>query len=209
MAALLPLVFLGIAYVPPTMWLQYLAMPVPFLVIAFAYPLLALRRVMEKPQSRGWYTGACCVVGTASVLSVLGLSPVLSRTVFVLVPGKWKPVELHEAWRRMTEQAKEPRLVLTLGPLSALEAGCDIYPELSAGSIVYRIADRMTPQERLVTHTVGPATLQELVNERPPAAVIVGVEPSRFAALEEPLRRLVSSDWPSTTADTLQVYLRP
>ncbi|MHC4520694.1 MAG: hypothetical protein ACYTAS_19050, partial [Planctomycetota bacterium] len=39
LAAVLPVVFFVIAYIPPTMWHQYLAMPVPFLVIALAYPL--------------------------------------------------------------------------------------------------------------------------------------------------------------------------
>lgn len=205
--ALLPLVFLVIAYIPPTMWLQYLAMPVPFITIALAYPLLALRR-QESPHGIGRQVGMLALPA-AALLSIVAYPIVLSRTVFALVPEKWEPIRLHGMSRDMTGQVKEPRLVLTLGPLYPLEGGCDIYPELSSGSIVYRIADRMTPQERQITHTVGPGTLDEMAKDRPPAAVIVGVEPPRFRFLEEPLRRLVPPDWRTENADTLQAYLRP
>jgi hypothetical protein len=200
-AALLPLVFVVIAYVPPTMWLQYLAMPVPFLVIALAYPLRAL--------GRGNFAGPKIVLLGAALLCVLVYPEVLSRAVFVLVPEKWEPVRFHRLSRDLARQVKEPKLVLTLGPLYALEAGCDIYPELSSGSIVYRIADRMTPEERRITRTVGPTTLAELAKDRPPAAVLVGVEPRRFADLEKPLRQLVPPDWLRENADPLEVYLRP
>jgi hypothetical protein len=215
MAVVLPLLFLLIAYIPPTMWLQYLAMPMPFVAIALAYPLLALRR-----QTAGLKTGrtsshplirqlGAFALPGAAVLSVILYSAILSRAIFALVPEKWEPVRLHCMSQEMTRQVKEPKLVLTLGPLYALEGGCDIYPELSSGSIVYRIADRMTPEERRITNTVGPASLDGMVKDRPPAAVIVGVEPQRFAFLEEPLRRVVAPDWRSVDADSLKVHLRP
>ncbi len=206
-AALLPLVFIVIAYIPPTMWLQYLAIPVPFLTVAFAYPLLALRR-----RASGHDLGrrvATFALPVAAVLSVLVYPVPLSRAVFALVPGKWEPVKVHAVARTLMEQVAEPKYVATLGPLHALEGGCEVYPELSSGSIVYRIADRMTPEERQITHTVGPGTLGDMVNACPPCAVLVGVEPPRFSSLEEPLRRLVPADWRRQEADTLQAYLRP
>lgn len=207
LAALLPLVFLAIAYVPPTMWLQYLAMPVPFITIAFVYPLLALRR-QASARDLGKRVGAFAMP-VAALLSVVMGPTVLSRTVFVLIPEKWEPIRLHKISRAAMGEVKEPRRVLTLGPLYALEGGCDIYPELSSGSIVYRIVDQMTPEERQITRTVGPGTLDQMGKARPPAAVIVGVEPSRFGFLEEPLRRIVPPDWRRQDADTLQIYLRP
>lgn len=214
-AAVLPLVFLLIIYIPPTMWIQYLAMPVPFLAIAFAYPLLALRRRAEdlKADRASWRGFGRHVVTFAlpgaALLCVLIYPAVLSRAIFALVPEKWEPVRLHGVSREMTKQVKEPRLVLTLGPLYSLEGGCDIYPELSSGSIVYRIADRMTPEERRIAHTVGPDTLGEMAKEHPPVGVIAGVEPQRFAFLEEPLRQLAMPDWHRVDAGTLRVYLRP
>ena len=108
------------------------------------------------------------------------------------------------------DNVEEPRLVCTLGPLQALEGGCDIYPELACGSIVYRVADLMSPQQREVTHAVGAATLAALLEQRPPSAVMVGVEPSHFSFLEEPLRNWVPVDWQRLTYDNgLQVYSRP
>ena len=109
----------------------------------------------------------------------------------------------------MLEQVKEPRRVLTLGPLYALEAGCEIYPELASGSIVYRIADRMTPEERRIACAVGPQTIDDMVHGRPADAVIVGVERDKFSGLEDPLRRSVPLDWHSKSIEPLQAYWRP
>jgi hypothetical protein len=143
-------------------------------------------------------------------LAALAYPVVLYRGLFLAVPEKWTPLEFHRTAREIAGDIKEPGPLLTLGPLSALEGGRDIYPELSCGSIVYRVADLMTPQERQTTHTVGPRTLADLTGPRPPAGVVVGVEPSYFASLEEPLRKLVGPDWRRDTyGDTLQVYRRP
>jgi len=210
MAALLALVFFVIAYIPPTMWQQYLAFPVPFIVIALAYPLASLRRGAGKPEGRGRYRLAAGLVGAGAVVAVLAYPVVLSRSLAVLVPENWTPIQLHGTSRDIAAKVPEPRLVLTLGPLQAIEGGCDIYPELSCGSIVYRIADRLSPQERRITHTVGPKTLNELVTTRPPAAVIAGVEPSYFSMLEDPLRQSAPPDWRRETyGDRLEVYMRP
>ena len=210
LAALLPLAFFVIAYIPPTMWQQYLAVPVPFLTIGLAYPLLALCRRAEKSEGSGRYKAASCLMGIAAVISILAYPVVLYRSIFVLVPERWTPVELHKESLDLTAKVKEPAVVLTLGPLYALEGGCDIYREFACGSIIYRVADRMSVEERQITRTVGPKTLDELVKGRPPAAVIVGVESSRFSFLEDPLRRWVPSDWPRETGkSTRQVYLRP
>jgi len=85
--------------------------------------------------------------------------------------------------------------MLTLGPLYALEGGGSIYAELSCGSIVYRVADRMLPGERQITHTVGPGTLAACANSRPPSGIVVGVESPDFAFLEEPLQKLAPPGW--------------
>jgi hypothetical protein len=81
---------------------------------------------------------------------------------------------------------------------------------LASGSIIYRVADLMTPEERQLTHTVGAATLSALVQARPPSAVIVGVEPSYFSFLEDPLRESVPPGWRrETRKNGWLVYLPP
>jgi hypothetical protein len=210
LAALLPIVFLAIAYIPPTMWHQYLAVPVPFAVTAFAYPLVWLRRRAEEGNRIISYKGACWLLAVAVVTTVFAYPLVLYRNLMVLVPERWMPVEIHALSGEITATMKGREPVLTLGPLYALEGGRDIYPELSCGSVVYRVADRLTPEERRLTHTIGPDSLRELVQDRPPSGVIVGVETPRFSFLEDPLRRLVPPGWPRTTTENgLQIYTRP
>ena len=210
LAALLVLLLFVIAYIPPTIWHQYLAVPVPFVAIALAYPLVAMRRHADESSKRGPYRLTCGLVGAAAVIAVLTYPMVLQRCLFLAVPERWTPVELHRTSVKIAADIKEPGPVVTLGPLYALEGGLEIYPELSCGSIVYRVADLMTEDERQITHTAGPEMLGKLVRDHPPAAVMLGVEPSYFAFLEEPLRRLVPADWRRDTYDNaLQVYHRP
>ena len=120
------------------------------------------------------------------------------------------PIEIHKISKDIAQRAKEPKLILTLAPLFALEGGSDIYTELSCGAIIYRAADSMSPSERSVTHTTGPQTLGELLKNSPPSAVILGVEHGRLAFLEDPLQAVVKPDWERKVYENgLAVYFRP
>jgi hypothetical protein len=183
---------------------------VPFLAIALAYPLVALRRHAGEFKNGHWYGLTCGLMGAAALVVVLAYPLVLNRCLFLVVPERWTPVEFHQLSVKTMADLEEAGPVLTLGPLHALEGGRDIYPELSCGSVVYRVADRLTTPDRQITHTVGPQSLEEMVRSHSPAGIIVGVEPSYFAFLEEPLRKLAPPDWVRDTyGDTLQVYHRP
>ncbi len=208
LAALLPLTFFIIALIPPTMWRQYLAMPVPFLVISFALPLLYLRKLTDKTSVSKHFKIATALI-TVCVLVAVACHPViLYRTPIVLIPEKWVPIEIHKISEDIAERTKEPKLILTLAPLLALEGRSDIYTELSCGAIIYRIADSMLPSERSVTHTVGPKKLGELLGKSPPSAVVLGVEMRR---LEEPIfESIVKPDWERKTYEnSIVVYFRP
>lgn len=194
LASLLVLVFFIIAFIPPTIWKQYLAMPVPFIVISFAYPLLCLRQLADKEKDNKQFTAARAVVGVCMALAVVSYSIVLSRAVVLFYPEGWVPVRVHKISQDIAEKTQEPKKILTLAPLFALEGGCDIYTELSCGSIVYRIGDRLSAWNRDVTHTAGSRDLAELVDKDPPSAVIVNVEEMEF--LEEPLiKTSVKPNW--------------
>jgi hypothetical protein len=105
------------------------------------------------------------------------------------------PKELHKVSVDIVEKTKEPKLILSLAPLLALEGDGEIYTQLSCGSIIYRIADSLSPEDRLTTNTVGLETLPQLVEENPPSAVILGNEYGKMAVLEIPLKRTVQADW--------------
>ncbi|NQT01573.1 MAG: hypothetical protein HQ580_06095 [Planctomycetes bacterium] len=195
LAALLPLTFLIIALIPPTMWRQYLAMPVPFLAIGFALPLLYLRKLADKSGANMHFKIATALVGLCVFVAVTSYPVVLYRTPIVLVPERWVPIEIHKISEDIAERTKEPKLILTLAPLLALEGGGDIYTELSCGAIIYRVADSLSASQRNITHTAGPKTLGELLEKTPPSAVILGVERGKLASLEAPLQAVVKPDW--------------
>jgi 4-amino-4-deoxy-L-arabinose transferase-like glycosyltransferase len=206
---LLVLVFFVIAFIPPTMWRQYLAMPVPFMVISFAYPLLYLRQFADKAKGNKQFKIACSVFAFCVVLAVFSYSDVLSRAVVLFYPEGWVPIRVHKISEDIAEKTEEPKKILTLAPLFALEGGCDIYTELSCGSIVYRIGDRLSARNRDVTHTAGASDLAKMVAKEPPSAVIVNVEKMRF--LEEPLiKTTVKPDWEMKVYKSGPVvYFRP
>lgn len=208
-AALLVLVFCVIALIPPTMWRQYLAMPVPFIVVFFAYPLLYLRELADKSNYNKQFKIACTAVAFCAVVTVISYPVVLHRTIFLLVPEGWTPIQLHKVSQDIAEKTQEPKKILTLAPLFALEGGCNIYTELSCGSIVYRIGDRLSAWNRDITHTAGPRDLAKMVAKEPPSAVIVNVEKMRF--LEEPLiKTAVKPDWEMEVYKSGPVvYFRP
>jgi hypothetical protein len=112
----------------------------------------------------------------------------------LLVPEGWVPIRVHKISQDIAEETKEPKKILTLAPLFAIEGGCEIYTELSCGAIVYRIGDRLSAWNREITNTAGPSDLAELVDKEPPSAVIINVEGMKF--LEEPLiKTAVKPDW--------------
>ncbi len=195
LAALLPVTFLIIALIPPTMWRQYLAMPVPFLVTGFALPLLYLRKLADKSGANKHFKIAACSVGVCVLVAVTSCPFVLKRIPIVLVPERWEPIEIHKISEDIAERTKEPKLILTLAPLLALEGSCDIYTELSCGAIIYRVADSMSASQRSITHTIGPKTIGELLEKTPPSAVILNVERGKLELLEAPLQAIVKPDW--------------
>ncbi len=194
LAALLPLAFFVIALGLPRIWRQHLAAPVPFLIIGAAYPLLYLRKLVHK-TGLGRHFKIAAVLAALSIFIAVAFYPVvLYRIPLLLRPQSWTAIELHKISEDIAEKTKDPKLILTLAPLYALEGGCDIYPEFSAGSFIYRVANFMTDSDRAVTHSVGPKTLRELLEKTPPSAVILGVEmefleEGLFEAVVEPDRQ--------------------
>ncbi|MBM4028647.1 MAG: hypothetical protein FJ280_25110 [Planctomycetes bacterium] len=210
LAGAVVLLFFVIAYLPPVMWQQYLAVPVPFVAVALAFPLAVLEQEKSKKSKLKSKTGARTFAFFLLPFAFLLANPAaLGRSAALLAPQQWVPIQLHRTCQEMAGTIQEPRRVLTLGPLYALEGNCDIYPEL-ANPFSYRVADRLSAHERTITHTVGPETLDELIRDRPPSGVLLGVEPPYTSFLEDPLRRLVPPTWRrATVGGTLQIHYAP
>jgi hypothetical protein len=209
LAVLLPLIFLIIALIPPTMWKQYLAMPAPFLVISFAYPLLYIRKLTDIPAHNKHFQIARILIAACALVSMFLHPVVLHRIPRLLRPQRWPPIRLHRISQDIAERTKHDEPILTLAPLYVLEGGGNIYDEFSSGPFVYRIADYISPPDREIVHAVGRETLGQLLEKSPPAAIILGAEPK---PLEAPFLQAVASHsqrWDVKTYDNgLIVYFR-
>ena len=210
LAASLTGVFFAAALSLPTIWRQYLAPPVPFLLCSFAYPLASLKGLSSRNGARIPIAAGAALIGVGVLAAwATGIST-SENMVACLKPARWVPIQLHRTATDIAENTREPKQILTLGPLFALEGGCGIYPELSAGPFTYRIGNLMSETDRRVTRTAGPEEIAPLAERAPPSAIIVGTEPQYFSRLEEPLESLAGADWGKKTYENeLRVYFRP
>lgn len=186
LAVLLVFVFFIIALIMPAVWRQHLAMPIPFIIISFAFPLLYLRKLNSDTSPNRHFKLARALVVACAVAVVASYPLGLHRVPKLFDLQSWTPICLHRISEDIAEKTKSPKLILTLAPLYALEGGCDIYTEFSSGPFVYRVADYLSASDRRLTHSVGPRNVKELIEKSPPSAVILGAE-RRF--LEVPLFR--------------------
>ena len=70
--------------------------------------------------------------------------------------------------------AAPPGRVLTLAPLTALEAGLPIYPEFSTGPFAWRVARFVAPERRARLRLVSPDELESYLSHDPPAVILLG-----------------------------------
>jgi hypothetical protein len=191
------------------MWRQYLAMPVPFLIISFAIPLLYLRKLYSDTAHNKYFEVTCALVIASAVVAVITYPVVLCRIPVLLKPQSWVPVQLHRISEDIAQKTQSPKLILTLAPLYAVEGGCDIYPQLASSPFVYRVSHLMTDSELEAVKAACPRTLKKLLEEHPPSAVVLGVEPDY---LEIPIfraARLYLGNWEKKEYQNgLVVYFR-
>ncbi len=184
LASLLAIVFLIIAFVPLTMWSQYFAPPVPFLLISFAWPLLFLRKLSTDTKLHALFKIARILLAAVIFVLVFVYCDNGKPVRKLLNPQSWTPMQLHATAEDIAGKIKSPKLILTLAPLYALEGGCDIYTELSAGPFVYRVANGLSYEQIEKVNSVAPKTLGYMLEQSPPSAVIFGTEPKM---LEKPI----------------------
>ena len=111
----------------------------------------------------------------------------------------WVPVKVHQISMDVAEKTKEPKLVVTMTPLYALEGGCDIYPELSAGWMGCNIACQMSAPKREATNTLDADKFKEMLAERPPSAIVIDRTSSSSVGLV--FLRIAKTEWPEQHYD--------
>jgi hypothetical protein len=184
-------------------------MPVPFIIISLAWPLAFFHKARLVTGNNKLYLTGSSLIIISAIIAVISFPVVLQRIPAIFDRQNWVPVRVHKISKDIAARAGKDGQILTLAPLWALEGGCNIYPELSAGAFVYRIGDFLSPQDRAVTHTTSPDTIAELTKTTPPCAVILGAD---MPFLEETLYQAVVTDaWKRQDyiEAGLVVYFRP
>jgi len=170
--ACLTAAFFLIAFAPLTMWLQYFAVPLPFMIVSFAYPLALLKGLFDSR----YFKTASVLTAALVFITVLYDPVVLYRIPRFFSPQNWAPIKLHNIANDISANTREPKRILTLAPLLALEGNCKIYDELSAGVFALRVADYLSYGQREITNTVGLSEVKGLAQSSKPFAVILKVE---------------------------------
>ncbi len=179
-----------IIYIPPTIWRQYFASPVAFIIIASAYPILYLRKHLTDLK----YSKIAVTIFTASAaIAIMTNSFALQKILILSDYNLWTPIKVNRISQKIAELTPHPQTALTLAPLYALQGRCLIYPELATGSITYRIADKLSAKQRKLTITAGPSQLNLLIKIAPPTVIILNVEP--LASLERTLYPYIQNDF--------------
>ncbi|MHC4310271.1 MAG: hypothetical protein ACYSSN_10025 [Planctomycetota bacterium] len=193
LSSIITVVFFIITFLPPAMFEQYFAMPALFIIVSFTYPVFYLSKLSNHAMFKKHLNIACCIITISVILTVLFNTNILKRLPNLSKPQSWPAIELHNISQDIANKISEPKLILTLAPLYALEGGCKIYPEFSSGPFVYRVADAINDNARATVVGAGMEDLVELTNEFPPSAIILGTEPR---GLEEPIyNTAVKPDW--------------
>lgn len=173
-AAVIPFILIG-SFAPSPLFNQYFYAPVPFVILAAVFALAAAWS--DAPPLRSSATLLlACVAGAIAV----GASHFTDIT-HLFSPREWVPVERHAEAQRLHQEVRSGR-ILTLAPVSALEAGLNIYPAFSTGPFGWRVASFIPPDKRVRLRLVSPGELENYLRDDLPRAILLGYEKG-----EEPL----------------------
>jgi hypothetical protein len=193
LSSVITVIFFVIAFIPPAMFEQYFAMPALFIIISFAYTMLHISRLNTAALLKKYLNVAYCIITASLILTVAYNVNIINRIPNLFKPQNLPPMQLHNISKDISNKIGEPKLILALAPLYALEGGCEIYREFSAGPFVYRIADLINDKSLEIVTGAGMTDLAELTKNSPPSAVILGTEPH---GLEQPIyNALVKPEW--------------
>lgn len=199
LAFLIPVIFLIIAICSPEVLYENFAILIPFIIISFTYPLLYLRRLGTSNSPHSFFRTVSLVVIACAFSTVLSNQLLLWRTSRILRPQSWIPMKVHQISEEVAQKSKEPKLVVTLAPLYALESGCDIYPELSAGWDGCKIASTMSASKRKITNTLDAEAFREMLKETPPSAIVIDRISRSSVGLV--FLRIAKTEWPEQDYD--------
>ncbi len=168
---------LAAALAPTPTQRQYFLPLLPFLFILWGLgeadlrgpPSRRLRQVMTAAIAVGALIGAgryAYLVGeSAARLAQGGLPPILQVTD-----------QAHWIGGRLAAAGVGGDIV-TPSPQAVADSGSPLDPRLAAGPFFYRTGDLVSDRQQRRLHAISPRSLAAFLDEGPPAAIVVGLEP--------------------------------
>jgi hypothetical protein len=166
-AGLLPFFAVASCGMTPTQYQHfYLLLPILFLVAVYA---IAAEVGTERVGPR-WRR---LVLAGVIVAAVPGLPRWYWPVIELPRPDHWVPVRVHRLGEWVRAHTAPGDRVLTIEPAIPLEADVEVYPPFAVGRHVVHVAPLATAEERGRQHLPWGETLEGLLAERPPDAVLL------------------------------------
>lgn len=170
-----------ISFLPTPAFPQYFTPPLPFAVILAGMLFGSLDgagRQLARP-----------LVAAVLVLTVITGAPLLLPSLAGLTkPGGWTGIRVARDGAAIAALVRERAghgPVATLSPIHALEGHLPVYPQFALGPFAVRAAQWVPEGERLhYAYFVTPEAIPALLDARPPAAILSGMEGQTDAALD-------------------------
>lgn len=193
------------AFVVTPMHDPYFAPSIPFLLITMAYAFSD--QISAVNRERGKKIIAC----SGMLLIVLYIVPVtlydqrvLKNFETAFSTKDWTPTKVYTISEKVSEIAGSGKIILTLEPIFALEAGERIYQELSTGPFLFRYGRFLSDAQRRIAVSTDSSSLSSLLQKNPPDAILVGLE---RISLEAPLiEYAIHSGWRQEGIGKFKLY---
>ena len=172
-AAILPFALIG-CFTPSRYQYQHYFIIIPLLVLGIVFGIASIQ------SPRKWMLIAAPILSLICFCRFIYTS---SSEVFPGPIGDWFPNRISRIADQIAEKCPQGP-ILTLAPIYPMEASLKTYPEFSTGPFAWKSAHFISRERRRALHLIVPDDLAQLISEKPPGAILTGVEE---AALEKPL----------------------
>ncbi len=170
-ASLTAVLILAGALTPQPMYGHYLYPAVPPMVLCIVLGAVMLSRRLPATARR---TPQPLVLGTALCGAALGVPLFAGMLDAIVNSPPTVPQKLRIASAELARTTDAQR-VLTLSPITALEAGRDVYNGTVTGPLPYRMTPFVPEPRRQEAGLLGPDNLALTLADDPPAAILTGV----------------------------------
>jgi hypothetical protein len=171
-----------VAALAPTPMLPQYALPL--------LPPLFVRLGIEPDGRRRVMRVAAVLMAAGVVVGLVTHGAILTRAARTGLPAATVTRQAHWIGERL-RAARATGAIATLAPHIVLDSGYPLDPRFATGAFVYRTAGRLSDAELRRLAVVSPTSIGTFLDERPPAAIVIGYEgigPNTPVDLDAPLR---------------------